>query len=67
MVAIALDETDLAILERHLDAAAARAHVAGGEFRFLLGVIVERNPGRHESVRCSVCGKADRAHFTTLS
>jgi hypothetical protein len=41
MVTVALNEADAAFLQRHLDAAAARAHIAGGIFDFLLAVIFD--------------------------
>src|SRR5258708_15613145 len=47
MVAIALDEADLAVLDRHLDPAATRAHVAGRELRFLPRVVFVGDGAAH--------------------
>src|SRR2546427_8743373 len=47
MIAVALDEAELAVFERDLDAAAARAHVAGREFDLLARMIFEGNFASH--------------------
>jgi hypothetical protein len=39
MIAVTLDEAHATLVQRHLDAATASAHVAGGIFDFLLAVI----------------------------
>ena len=41
VVGVALDETDFVVLQRHLDAAAARAHVTGGVFHLLRRVVLK--------------------------
>ena len=41
MIEIALDEANAFVLDRHLDAATARAHVARAEIRLLVGAVVE--------------------------
>ena len=48
MVAIALDEADLAFFERYLDPAATRTHVTGRELRLLLRVVFARDGAAHE-------------------
>ena len=47
MVAVALDEADLVVLQRDLDAAAAGTHVAGGVPDFLRVVMFEFDLGVH--------------------
>jgi hypothetical protein len=47
MVAVALDEADLVVLHRHLDAATAGTHIAGGVLDFLRVVIFEFDLGVH--------------------
>jgi hypothetical protein len=47
VIAVALDEADLVVLQRHFDAAAAGAHVAGGVLDFLRVVIFEFDLGVH--------------------
>ena len=39
VIAVTLDKTDFIVFQRHLDAAAAGAHITGGKFDFLLVVI----------------------------
>ncbi len=51
MVAVALDEADLVVLQRDLDAAAAGAHVARGVLDFLRVVIFELDLGVHAVFR----------------
>jgi hypothetical protein len=48
MIRIALNETHAIVLDGHLDAASARAHVAGAEMRLLAGTVVECDLAGHE-------------------
>src|SRR5438552_1967361 len=49
VVTIALDEADLAVFERDLDAAATGAHVAGRELGLLARMILEEDGASHEA------------------
>ena len=51
---VALDEADAAVLDRHLDAATARAHVAGAVVDLLTGTVVENDFAGHVRLpRCA--------------
>ena len=65
VIAVALDETDLVVLQRDLDAAAAGAHVTSGVLDFLRVVIFEFDFGVHTASRFKIipAGFNEAAHF----